>query len=107
MRPIVVERGEDVMVVARLIRMRRCFAVRGGGLIAPAALALWGCTGARLPRDSAAGEPTYRPRFEKVACPTDPVVMGILFDDSDQTCGYLVVPQDRDDPDGPTVRDFV
>jgi class 3 adenylate cyclase len=44
----------------------------------------------------------YTPTFEKTTCPTD-----IRNDTPEATCGYLVVPQDRSQPNGPKVRILV
>ena len=40
----------------------------------------------------------YQPRFESAACPFD------IPKGQNVECGYLVVPEDRSQPDGPTIR---
>ena len=66
-------------------------------LLLPVVIFLTSCTGGENDRQSA-----FEPRFEEIPCPravTDVVVI-------DASCGMLTVPENRSDPEGPTVRVF-
>ena len=64
------------------------------GLVIAVVLLGSSCTGA---------EATFRPTFATVDCP-DEVAVVIL---SEHSCGYLTVLEDREKPDGRTIRLFV
>jgi hypothetical protein len=48
------------------------------------------------------GGPTT-PRYEEAPCPTEVDLTIVL----EATCGFLIVPEDREQPDGRTLRLFV
>ncbi|MEZ0578791.1 alpha/beta fold hydrolase [Nocardioides sp. MH1] len=66
-----------------------------GGSIAAVALAF----PAVSDHGAAAGEVSARPTFHAMTCPDDTFPA-----DRDVDCGYVVVPEDRHDPDGRTIR---
>jgi hypothetical protein len=94
----------DTGATAKVARRTRRHRSLGPALIAW--LLLSACIPTRAP-EAPSTDRAYRPRFEPTDCPTDPWVIGYLDDDSVVTCGYLIVPEDRRDPSGRTVRDFV
>ena len=68
-----------------------------------AALFVSACQPIQAP--SVAGVPaeatTYTPRFEPEACRYE------IAEGDQVECGYLIVPEDRSNPDGPTIRVYV
>ncbi|MBN1679858.1 MAG: hypothetical protein JW966_06170, partial [Anaerolineae bacterium] len=62
------------------------------------ALALCAGVAATTETTSAQDQPGYTPRFEPAACAFD-IPAG-----HDVTCGYLVVPEDRSQPDGSWIK---
>ena len=74
--------------------------VRRVAAVVSVVLALPACTSSEAETDVV---PTYRPEFAESTCPPE-LTAGVLLE---MSCGFLTVPQDRNDPRGRAIKVFV